>query len=704
MLLARRNEILTRERLIGSLWSFGHLNEPPMTETFGFGAGGQVTGYQNPNEASWSLEESVLHLHNQDGGLTWRFDIMFAAPAGLILIAQYQNDPAWRPFFTLIERAPAAPPAIPAIPAIPAAPPSAEPVRLIIWDMDDTFWHGTISEGPITPIADHLLLVKTLNERGIMSAICSKNHFEDVQTVLKNLGVWDEFIFPEIAFAPKGPMVQRIVENVQLRPESILFIDDNITNLNEARFYLPGLQIAEPAIIPTLLEDPRFTGKPDPEKSRLARYHVLEQKAAEKAASSDNSKFLRDSAIRVSFHADLEPEFPRIHDLVNRTNQLNFTKRRWPEDLGAALKIFREEQNLDFNAHAGYVKVSDRYGEYGICGYYHVVRDECLHFLFSCRAMNMGVEQFVWNRLKRPKITIAGDVISNLDMEADWISVVPDADAAPQTSHHTMTICIRGACDMSMTSNVLRTKAETLEELTYAWNGWEICTLPRIIALHDELQRPENQAIIAKLPGMAPGRFDSDVITGKSDAYVLSFSQESFHGLYRSKSTGMVLPMGHFSIGHMRREKFDYTSLSFNEIAQADIPGITRAEWDTFTTEFEFLGGFNEALFIADIQNVFTRLAQHRKPVIIIGLNERIGTDSYILAFFANINRIVKPLAAQAGFHTIDINDYVRGPSDLAPDNIQGGAHFARHIYANLADAILTTLARGAVEPHPAVI
>jgi FkbH-like protein len=680
MLLAPRNDTLTRARLTSGLWSFGHLHQPPLTETFGFAPDGRVTGYQNRNEVFWSLEDGVLHLYNQDTALTWRFDIMFAAATGLILIAQYQNDPAWRPFFTLTE--------LPPKPDVQ----SAEPVRLIIWDLDDTFWQGTLSEGPVTPIAAHLLLVKTLNERGIMSSICSKNHFDAAATVLKNLGVWGEFIFPEIAFAPKAPMVQRIVENVQLRPETILFIDDNVTNLNEARFYVPGLQIAEPNVIASLFDDPRFRGKPDPQKTRLARYKILEQKAVEKAASDDNTNFLRDSAIRISFHTDIEAEFPRIHDLVNRTNQLNFTKRRWPEDLEGALKTFRDEQNLDFNSHAGYLKVCDRYGEYGICGYYHVVRDECLHFLFSCRSMNMGVEQFVWNRLKRPTVTVVGDVISNLDMNVDWISVVPDADAAPQAAPHAMTICIRGACDMSMTSNFLRIKAETLEELTYAWNGWEICTLPRIVALHDEVQRPENQAIISRLPGMPPNRFATDIVTGKSDAYVLSFSQESFHGLYRSKSTGMILPMGHFSIGHMKREKFDYTSMRFDEIAGAKIPGITSQEWDFFTTEFEFVGGFNEALFTTDIQRVFALLRKHRKPVIIISVNEKIGTDNELLAFFANINRIVKPLALQSGFHLIDINDYVRTTSDLAPDNISGGAHFARHVYANLAEAILTTL------------
>jgi FkbH-like protein len=690
MLLARPNDVLTKERLTGGRWSFGYLHEAPMTSAFGFGDDGLVTGYANANEHSWWLDEGILNLYNREGELTWRFEIGFAGADGLVLVSQYQNDPDWRPFFVLTELRPRATAEDRALEPVTTAPVRAEPVRLVIWDLDDTFWEGTLSEGLVTPVAEHLLMVKTLNERGIMSAICSKNHFEPVRTILGNLGVWDEFVFPQIAFAPKAPMVQRIVENMQLRPESILFIDDNVTNLNEARFYVPGLQIAEPGAIAGLLDDPRFRGKSDPERSRLARYKILEQKAVEKAAAAgDNAQFLRDSAIRVSFHSNVEAEFARVHDLVNRTNQLNFTKVRWPEDIDAARAVFAREQEFDFNSHAGYIKVSDRYGAYGICGYYHVVKDRCLHFLFSCRSMNMGVEQFVWNRLKRPDVEIMGDVISDLDMQVDWISVAADADDAAQAAVQGMTICIRGACDMSMTSNFLRTKAETLEELTFAWDGWEICSLPRILAVHEEVKSPENRAIIARLPGMPAGRFGSDVIDGTSDAYVLSFSQESFHGLYRSKSTGMILPMGHFSIGHMRQEKFDYTSMGFDEIAAAGIPGIAREEWEFFTREFEFLGGFDEALFVADIEKVFGMLRRLRKPVVIIGLNEKVGTDSYILGFFGNINRIVKPLALQSGFQYIDINEYVRTENDLAPDGVLGGAHFARHVYAGLAEEIL---------------
>ena len=32
----------------------------------------------------------------------------------------------------------------------PTGHPLSAPVKLVVWDLDDTFWHGTLSEGPVT--------------------------------------------------------------------------------------------------------------------------------------------------------------------------------------------------------------------------------------------------------------------------------------------------------------------------------------------------------------------------------------------------------------------------------------------------------------------------------------------------------------------------------------------------------------------------
>ena len=54
-------------------------------------------------------------------------------------------------------------------------------IKLVVWDLDDTFWSGTISEGEIKPSADNIQLVRDLTDCGIINSICSKNDFEVVK-------------------------------------------------------------------------------------------------------------------------------------------------------------------------------------------------------------------------------------------------------------------------------------------------------------------------------------------------------------------------------------------------------------------------------------------------------------------------------------------------------------------------------------------
>ncbi len=711
--------LLTETKLTETRWRMGVSGRGELTGSFYFGADGRIKVFKSFNEATWRLRDGVLEIFDERGTLAWHFDLMFQLggepESGQLVLFSGYRKPTMDTGVSLyllehrqVEQAvvPATEEAAAPAPGSGAAGSGAagpEAVRLVIWDLDDTFWAGTLSEGAVTHNARNAAIVDTLNRRGIVSAICSKNNSAPVEAALREQGLWERFVFPQIAFAPKGAMVAQIIKDAQLRPATVMFIDDNVTNLHEAQYYSPGLQIAEPEFLDRLLDDPRFAGKPDPELNRLARYKVLERKLADQAKATSgtgsNAQFLRQSKIRISIHADIEREFARVHDLVNRTNQLNFTKNRWPEDFEAARRQYQAEQGANFYGHAGYVKVSDQYGNYGICGFFLVVGDVCKHFLFSCRAMNMGVEQFVWARIGRPFVPIKGEVISDIDSAVDWITVVEDADVAQTAPGEAaaapakaMTVCIRGACDMTMTSNFLRNQVNTVEELTFAYQGWEICSLPRIVALRNEMQLSKNREIVARLPGIPAGRFESDLIAGASDAYVLSFSQESFQGIYQSKSTGMIIPMGHFGLGHNSLVKPDYTKMPYEEIIERGIQNISAAQWAFFREEFIFRGGFNEALFMMDVIDIFTLLKERGKQVVINGLNEAVGRDKPILAFFAKINAIVRPLVREFGFAYIDVNDFIRTESDLAQDGHLGGPHFAREVYLKISDAILAKL------------
>jgi len=300
-------------------------------------------------------------------------------------------------------------------------------VKLIIWDLDDTFWSGTLAEGEISPIEANHNIVITAAQRGIISSICSKNDFQHAASRLRELGVWDYFVFPCIAFAPKGENIAAIIETAGLRAQNVLFIDDNRLNLEEARQFSPGLMTADPAeILPNLLALPQLAGKDDPDLTRLRQYKNLEVKAVERASSPlGHEEFLRQCGITVEFDYEVEKNFDRLVELANRTNQLNFTKARLetPEALAALRKLL-----ATYGVTAGLVKVADKYGDYGITGYFilhrHATRNDLLHFAFSCRTMNMGIEQYVYERLQSPAITVAPPVANPISTfeKIDWIT------------------------------------------------------------------------------------------------------------------------------------------------------------------------------------------------------------------------------------------------------------------------------------------
>ena len=114
-------------------------------------------------------------------------------------------------------------------------------IKIIIWDLDDTFWKGTLSEGGISPIEENIKLVKDSSVHGVINSICSKNDKEITMSKLSDLGIDDYFVFPSIDWTPKGLRIKKMLKDMGLRPANTLFIDDNIQNLNEAKHYLEEL-------------------------------------------------------------------------------------------------------------------------------------------------------------------------------------------------------------------------------------------------------------------------------------------------------------------------------------------------------------------------------------------------------------------------------------------------------------------------------
>jgi len=325
------------------------------------------------------------------------------------------------------------------------------PVKLVVWDLDDTFWTGTLSEEPVTPIAGNIELVKQLAARGIVSSICSKNDHALAAAELERIGVLDDFVLPSISFQPKGHSIATLIAALQLRPDNVVFIDDNPSVLAEAAFICPGLVCLDsPAKLAAQMDGEALRGSPDAELKRLAQYRMLAARHDSRQGSGTNDlAFLRQSEIRIEIDYAVEPHIDRVIELINRSNQLNYTKVRIETD-AARQGLLDSIKAFGFNA--GVVRVWDKYGDYGIVGFFMTLatlREYRLEqFVFSCRIMNMGVEQYVFDYLNRPEIRIAEPVANPIVCypQVDWIENGSKEAAIAELRQFKLVLI--GGCDM----------------------------------------------------------------------------------------------------------------------------------------------------------------------------------------------------------------------------------------------------------------
>jgi FkbH-like protein len=350
-------------------------------------------------------------------------------------------------------------------------------VKMVIWDLDETFWSGTLAEGAITPIPENKDIVVTLAKRGIISSICSKNDHAKAEAALTELGIWSYFVFPKIEFGPKGQNIATIIETAGLRPQNVLFIDDNLLNREEARHVSPGLMVADPGgVLPSLLGLSELAGKDDRALTRLQQYKTIEVKAVERANSSQgNEDFLRSCRITVDIDYDIESKFDRVIELANRTNQLNYTKQRL--ETPEAVEAFRALLST-YGVTAGLIRVSDKYGDYGIVGYFVLHRkaghNDLPHFVFSCRTMNMGIEQYVYERLQTPAIKIVPPVANQISAfkKVDWIT--EGASGTHALGHVTsgQQLLLIGGCELLQIASMCSSNRE--EFVNTVRNKWPV--------------------------------------------------------------------------------------------------------------------------------------------------------------------------------------------------------------------------------------
>lgn len=284
-----------------------------------------------------------------------------------------------------------------------AAQADQEKIKCVIWDLDNTVWDGILAEQEaemVRPRPNVLEVVRQLDERGILQSIASKNDHEHAWGALKRLGVADLFLYPAINWQPKSVNIRGIIADLNIGADACAFIDDSPFERAEVESQVAGIRTYSDVEVSSLLQRPEFDVPLTEEARRRRSSYVAEteRKREHAAYVGDYENFLKSCEMRAEVFVPSSREHKeRCLELLNRSNQLNLTTRRYSWETLVDLLDDPSVLSVCTACH-------DRFGDYGIVGFASLrTSGEKLvleDFVLSCRVARKKLENawFDWLR------------------------------------------------------------------------------------------------------------------------------------------------------------------------------------------------------------------------------------------------------------------------------------------------------------------
>jgi FkbH-like protein len=272
-------------------------------------------------------------------------------------------------------------------------------IKCVVFDLDNTLWKGVLVEGDDVVVSpETIALLKLLDDRGILLSIASKNDHESAWKRLQEMGLDEYFLYPQINWSPKSQSVKRIAERLNIGVDSLAFIDDSPFELDEVARAVPQILCLDARTMASLASDPRCQGSATGDGRRRRQFYreAAARETAQETYGSDYGGFLASCEISLEISSYSPEDAERIAELVQRTNQLNFSGNKHTRQ---ALEEILSNPLLDKYV----LKCSDRYGFYGTVGFCMVERAGdalCVQdFMLSCRVQGKLLEKAFFHHL-----------------------------------------------------------------------------------------------------------------------------------------------------------------------------------------------------------------------------------------------------------------------------------------------------------------
>jgi methoxymalonate biosynthesis protein len=265
-------------------------------------------------------------------------------------------------------------------------------VKCVVWDIDNTLLDGVYLESVGEPPPPDPVLASVLREladRGILQALASRNPPEAAQYVRSVTGA--DFAAAECGWGSKAEAIVRIAADLDIPPDAIAFVDDDMLERAEVTAELPDVLVLTPEDAAEAAGWPQFSPAVITDEARR-RGQLYEQRRrrqdAARAFGGSRDEFLRHVGTRVTIGHAQPADLPRLHELSVRTHQLNSRGEPMTEaELSGLLGPPEHE--------VATLRLADDFGDDGLVGAVILTRNGCTSMtvpliMMSCRALGRG--------------------------------------------------------------------------------------------------------------------------------------------------------------------------------------------------------------------------------------------------------------------------------------------------------------------------
>ncbi len=291
--------------------------------------------------------------------------------------------------------------------------------KCLVFDLDNTIWGGAVGDvgyegillDPNDPEGEAYIAfqeyILMLKQRGVILAVCSKNDEKNAkEPFIKNRFMClrlDDISCFVANWDDKVSNIRKIADHLNIGIDSMVFFDDNATERELVRKFIPEVEVIEvpedPALYRRTLDTANAFDQITLTKEDIDRFKTYRDERMRKDFSlgfDDYNEYLQGLEMRASFSYVNDKSLGRFCQLLNKSNQFNLMTHRYSEAQAGSM--------LDDTEYGLYtVSMRDRFSDYGIiaCIILYFEKDTCYitDWCMSCRVLKKGVEYYTLKKI-----------------------------------------------------------------------------------------------------------------------------------------------------------------------------------------------------------------------------------------------------------------------------------------------------------------